>query len=356
MIQPFKYDNLNYYGCDPNIYYSLKPTLGNLASSDFITHFALNTYQPLSNLNNMFDIFSIKYVFVRKNYQSMLPYYVNAQNYQIGSEFYNIEKIWNNENLFKSIGNQKSLKLINETTNISVFENLYYLPYIYSATSVTLSQGSKNQDINLLASKNFDLSGSVLYPSRNPNDIPLRLSLSSFCNNTLKISDLYLKASLSKNDYWITRGCKALPHSTNKSENYPAIIFKRINPTKYVLHVSSSSPFILVFSESYHPLWKAYIQDSSTKFDEIIANYKHLNVKESREETQFCPNDFLYLWNEPLPEINHFMVNNYANAWSINRTGTYDIILYFLPQSLFYFGLFISLGVIILCLIYLLLF
>jgi len=38
-------------------------------------------------------------------------------------------------------------------------------------------------------------------------------------------------------------------------------MIKKINPTKYVVKVGKDEkPFFLVFSESYHPQWKAYVE------------------------------------------------------------------------------------------------
>jgi len=132
---------------------------------------------------------------------------------------------------------------------------------------------------------------------------------------------------------------------------FPVITFKKINPTKYVVKVENSTePFFLVFSESYHPQWKVYIEDKSIKFDEIIAEYPHVNVKEARHNWyKFTPEDITFLLKKPQDERYHFVANGYANAWYIDPKdfdkdgdGEFVVILYFLPQSLFYLGLFIS--------------
>ncbi|MDY6893965.1 MAG: hypothetical protein SVO01_00885 [Thermotogota bacterium] len=134
----------------------------------------------------------------------------------------------------------------------------------------------------------------------------------------------------------------------------PSIVFQKINPTKYKVHVSTNEPFFLVFSESYHPQWKAYLDKRSFEFNDIIASYDNVEVKEAGHEMKFTPGDISYLFADPVSDDKHFIVNGYANSWYIEETGEYDLTLYFLPQSLFYLGLLISGGTLIGCIGYLL--
>ena len=132
----------------------------------------------------------------------------------------------------------------------------------------------------------------------------------------------------------------------------PTITFKKINPTKYIVSVENATqPFFLVFSESFHPQWKVYIEDKPTEFDQIIAKYPKVNVKEAKHDWyKFTPEDIIFLFKRPaVNETLHFMANGYANAWYIDPKkfdkdgdGKFTITIYFLPQSLFYLGLFIS--------------
>lgn len=84
------------------------------------------------------------------------------------------------------------------------------------------------------------------------------------------------------------------------------IMYKEINPTKFLINVNTTQPFILVFSETYHDKWNAYING------------------------QQVPNEY------------HFMINGYANAWYINNTGSFEIVIEFMPQKLVYIGASIS--------------
>ncbi len=142
----------------------------------------------------------------------------------------------------------------------------------------------------------------------------------------------------------------------------PKISFRKINPTRYIVKVEKAvKPFFLIFSESYHPQWKAYLESgvgSEESGDKIVAEHPKLGVKEARHEMSFTPGDISYLFAKPISDENHFLVNGYANAWYIDPkkvgTGNFSITLYFWPQSLFYLGLGISLITLICCLSYLL--
>lgn len=113
----------------------------------------------------------------------------------------------------------------------------------------------------------------------------------------------------------------------NGSEQYaPEITFQEVNPTKYQINVTNATaPFFLVFSESYDPRWKAYVnpQDGNTNWFEAF-------------------------FRSSVPDDMHFLVNGYANAWYIDPAEwgmggqEFSITLYFQPQSLFYLGCIIS--------------
>jgi hypothetical protein len=94
----------------------------------------------------------------------------------------------------------------------------------------------------------------------------------------------------------------------------PAITFEKVNPTKYFVNVQNASyPFFLIFSESYHPQWKAYINGS-----QISDKY-------------------------------HFIANGYANAWYVDKTGAFEIVLEFWPQKLVHTGSLLSSMTFVLC-------
>jgi hypothetical protein len=149
----------------------------------------------------------------------------------------------------------------------------------------------------------------------------------------------------------------------NLSLPKPLITFKKVNPTKYIVVVKNATqPFFLVFSESYDPQWKVYVEDKSINFDKIVVEHPDVNVKEAIHDwDMFTVQDVSYLFKEPaVNETYHFIVNGYANAWYIdpnkidkNNNGEFTITIYFLGQSLFYLGLIISFITFIACVGYL---
>jgi len=82
------------------------------------------------------------------------------------------------------------------------------------------------------------------------------------------------------------------------------VSYEKVNPCEYEVSIeNSASPFILVFSESYHPLWKAYLDD---------------------EETPSIP------------------VYSLVNGFYINKTGSFHLKIYFTGQTYANTGLEIS--------------
>lgn len=97
------------------------------------------------------------------------------------------------------------------------------------------------------------------------------------------------------------------------------ISYERRDSTGYSIHVKTAEPFYLVFSDSFDAGWKAYVNDEGDTTNWIDA-----------------------LYQKPVSEENHLLVNGYANAWYVDKTGEYDITLYFVPQSFFCVGVVVS--------------
>jgi len=91
------------------------------------------------------------------------------------------------------------------------------------------------------------------------------------------------------------------------------VTYKKINPTKYIAHVKTDTPIFLIFSESYHPLWQAYIDDK--EYDSIIAY-------------------------------------SFINSFYIPKTGEYNITIEFIGQKYVWVGLTISIMTVIILISY----
>jgi hypothetical protein len=97
----------------------------------------------------------------------------------------------------------------------------------------------------------------------------------------------------------------------------PHIESHQINPGKFSVRVSDcEAPYYLIFLEPFDPLWKVYLSPKEEMWSLSGKNY--------------------------LQEANHFKIYEYANAWRINKTGTYDLIIEYYPQRFIRTGLLIS--------------
>ena len=118
----------------------------------------------------------------------------------------------------------------------------------------------------------------------------------------------------------------------------PTVSFQQINPTRYRVHVeNATSPFFLVFSESFHSDWAAFIEKDpvrSPRWYEPSALLSFLTDADKRTEI-----------------TKHYQVNGYANSWYVECAGTFDIVLEFTPQRLYELGIVLSATTVIACLI-----
>lgn len=87
------------------------------------------------------------------------------------------------------------------------------------------------------------------------------------------------------------------------SSSPPSIRLERVSSCEYNVHINSNQPFLLIFSDAYHSLWRAYIEGT-----------------------------------EVLPIIAYSFVNGFV----VNKTGEFDIRLYFTGQIYADIGLRVS--------------
>jgi hypothetical protein len=83
----------------------------------------------------------------------------------------------------------------------------------------------------------------------------------------------------------------------------PSIEFQKVDPTKYIVHVkNATSPFVVLFDAEFNTNWLA------------VAS------------------------GQEISQSNHFVANGYANAWYLEKTGSYDIVISYYGQTLFWYG------------------
>lgn len=90
-------------------------------------------------------------------------------------------------------------------------------------------------------------------------------------------------------------------------DDLPQITSKKVNPTKYEVKVRDArQPFFIVFSETFNLGWNLYLDGNK------IDSEKHL------------------------------IANGYANSWFVEKMGSYEATIEYVPQRLFIAGLAIS--------------
>lgn len=169
--------------------------------------------------------------------------------------------------------------------------------------------------------------------------------------------------------------------TASKKISNPHITFTKINPTKYKVIVrGTKGPYTLVLSQSFNQKWKMFlpgreneantlkgifvrflgnllkiltkptVSTSTLEDATVIASYANGSIQEGVHENTFWETDTSETWGQnPIAEATHLPVNGYANAWYIkpedvqNRTD-YTLIIEMTSQKLFYGGLLISTG------------
>lgn len=306
-------------------YTSPKPVLygGAMISTAFPN--SLNTIESIYSIINqnsslqsgkILGIMNVRYLLVRSD----------TENY-VGKIIYPAPHVENILNTQEGIQLEKTFGKL----DIYRVSDEYFLPRIYTANKFVFTNNLTDTHI-YITSPDFILGDSIIF------------SLDQLTpNQTVRLK--HISEDGIYNDL----------ASVNK--NHPNIAFSRINPTKYEVRVSNASkPFFLVFSESYSPGWKAYINTGQIECNARIT-YKNLNITECQHESKlFEVTDLIRISDKSIPEDNHFIVNGYANAWYIDPQSTgqnFTFTLYYKPQSYFYMGLIISGISFILCIGYL---
>jgi hypothetical protein len=140
----------------------------------------------------------------------------------------------------------------------------------------------------------------------------------------------------------------------------PKIIFTRVNTTKYRVNVKgATAPYLLVFSESFHPGWKIYSKKEIER-EKVTTSYFSGLINEGEHRNTFWAASTFETWKKrPIDEERHYQVNGYANAWQIlpedvEGRDDYELVVEFEPQKYFYIGIIVSLSVFGFCLTYLL--
>lgn len=383
--------NDGYYGIDPAYNFLLvslvsqDPGGGYIKppySEKIINQLYANYLKNGFNLSNVLAVMNTKYILHRKDLDwtnfgdrndaeepsKVKSKLQNDTNIHLVESFgrFDLNKIKSDQWFLNEVL-PKHNSLINDSVlDLYKMDDNRTLPIIYWADAFKTFDNFEDL-FDYVSSSSFQPGRSILFAKNQ-----LFMNQEKFLNNHLcstnRSFETYLNNTEYKNTKWVpkTRAYESdriysinnIYESTNLtstfSENRPSITFRQVNPTKYEINIASKKPFFLVFSASFDPKWKIFVEDGLKPINNVEMKYSRLNVNEAKASTNFDPKDILFLFSKPLPEDNHFTVNGYANAWYISNTGNYSISLNYMPQSIFYFCAIISALSIIGCIFYLL--
>ncbi|BCS90546.1 MAG: hypothetical protein ARM1_0003 [Candidatus Micrarchaeota archaeon] len=210
----------------------------------------------------MLGILGIKYIIIQGDTakSSNIPFHPLIP--------YNMSYIYNNLN------NSKYIQFKAKFSNSSIYENYLVTPLVYASNIKILNSSdiSLHQIVNYIEYNNFSIFNYSVYAPKVNGSILYYgyMNIYNATNDTFNVS--YIK-NMSK----------------------PNVSFQIVNPSKVIVYIkNATTPFYLVFRETYDPAWTAYYQNGT----EVNQRY-------------------------------HIMVNGFANAFYINKTGSYEIILYY---------------------------
>ncbi len=238
--------------------------------------------------------------------------YVAIRN-DIYPVFSSCKNDWKIASVFQEVDGESQLTQLIDGKHTKTYQlaDELFLPRIYAADRMIYTTRSEEDIGDLVSEKDFDIKSAVYFES-NQNERVENMSL-------------------------------------------PTLTVKQISPVKYRLLVTGAKDeFPLIFSENYHPQWKAYLASMSQEERKLLESG-------TISGEQLARDNFSETWfKHSLDEAAHQKVNSYANSWIVdpvklcsqnlslcvsNETGSYDfeLIIEFWPQRLFYVGLMIAL-------------
>lgn len=228
--------------------------------------------------------------------------------------------------------------------NLIIYENLSYRPHIYTSPYLTLVRGRVDALLPLTRTTYLNGRPCLLFSEQLESEI-----------NNLK-GRIYTLITFNEKKLSV----KSLPF---KVKTAPILSYQKINPTRYLIRVKAREPFWLVFSESFHEGWRAYLKPVNS--EQFTVNRKN----------RWEWSALVGAWKDRDKRVElkeHYVVNGYANGWWVpigqfeikneklkienieNKPEEFEIVLEFVPQRLFEVGVLISGLTLLGCVAYLL--
>lgn len=214
--------------------------------------------------SKLYGILGIKYIIVQGDATS------ESNFVDVPANKFNFSTIYTNLN--ESAG----LAFAKEYNTTRIYINNEVVPLVYGANLIRLGNLSTQELVNYITqNKSFDISNEAL-----STDYIQGFGVSG---GPMFGSNVYFNLTTP---------------SIQVYQN-PNVTSIESDPTKIIVHITNATtPFYLVFRETYDPHW--------------VASYSNASMISSED---------------------HIAVNGFANAWYINRTGSYTITLYYTLQT-----------------------
>ncbi len=117
----------------------------------------------------------------------------------------------------------------------------------------------------------------------------------------------------------------------------------KVNPTLYRVKVNKTShePEMLVLSELFDSRWRATIGNSNDWNNAtLVENWRN----QSKEYKKADLANVRLTGQTGINDVDHYLVNAYANGWLLDKPGTYDLTLEFFPQRIYDLGKTVSIA------------
>jgi len=277
-------------------------------------------------LTKLLATLNVKYIY----HNSDEYIYENFPNSPYGGV---LKRAFPSQSSYEELLNALPLKKVKQISEYTIWENPFFLPYFYTPVKIDVSDRPIADYPDLVTSTEYPVNSAIFFKEQ------------------VGILDESLLKSYS---------------------NRPAMEFKKINPTKYIVRVENAKDkFLLVFSQKFNTYWKLYLRQSENNIlpKTNSSSFISKNFYNTVQNDNLTNSAIQETWSQtPVDENTHMAVNSSMNVWLIdaptlcsenacvqNPEEGYDLefVVEYSPQRLFYFGLFISICGLLFCLGYL---
>ena len=213
-----------------------------------------NTNMTNKAISNVFGVLGVRYIVVQGN----------ALNYS-PCEYCGVMQ-FDKVDMYGNLNASPDFRFVRKYGNSSIYENLDYVPMVYATDVQNIGDMGSSVVLSALENNSLDIQNNAIYSTG-----AFGLFNTTGKRNVSSISDF----------------------------SQPNVTFDYNTPTHAFVYVhNATTPYYLVFRETYDPYWHAYYPNGTA-----------------------------------VPSRDHIAVNGFANAWYIDKPGNYTISLYYTLQT-----------------------